>query len=91
MVQPDRSLVMNCGYGRGFSVREVLDAVERVSGASITRHQQPRRAGDPDALISDPSRLRATLDWQPRNADLDAIVRDALAWERQLAERKAAV
>ena len=79
---------MNCGYGKGFSVREVLDAVERVSGNAIERREQPRRAGDPDALISDPSRLRATLDWQPRHAELDEIVRHALSWERELEARQ---
>ncbi|MEP2235863.1 MAG: UDP-glucose 4-epimerase GalE [Alteripontixanthobacter sp.] len=88
--EPGRSLVMNCGYGQGFSVREVLDAVERISGMSIQRREQPRRAGDPDALIADPSRLHTVLDWQPKYAQLDMIVRDALAWERRLQQRKAA-
>ena len=87
--QPDRSLRMNCGYGRGFSVLEVLDAVERVSGGRIERRMEPRRAGDPGALVSDPSLLRATLPWQPRHADLDTIVRHALAWERHLAQIRA--
>ncbi|WAT16802.1 UDP-glucose 4-epimerase GalE [Aurantiacibacter sp. MUD11] len=84
--QPDRSMTMNCGYGRGFSVLEVLDAVDRVTGSNITRVMGPRRAGDPDSLVSDPSRIKATLPWQPQHADLDAIVTHALAWERKLAE-----
>jgi len=84
--QPRRSLTMNCGYGRGFSVLEVLDAVDRVTNRKIERVMAPRRAGDPDSLISDPSRIKATLPWQPRHADLDEIVRHALAWERKLAE-----
>ena len=84
--QPRRSLTMNCGYGRGFSVLEVLDAVDRVTNRKIERVMAPRRAGDPDSLISDPSRIKATLPWQPRHADLDEIVRHALTWERKLAE-----
>ncbi|MEM7665195.1 MAG: UDP-glucose 4-epimerase GalE [Pseudomonadota bacterium] len=84
--QPDRSLTMNCGYGRGFSVLEVLDAVDRVTNRTIDRVLEGRRAGDPDSLISDPSRIRETLPWQPQHADLDTIIKHALAWERKLAE-----
>lgn len=83
---PARSLTMNCGYGRGFSVLEVLDAVDRATNRTIVRELAPRRAGDPDALVSDNSLIRATLPWQPRHADLDRIVADALAWERKLSE-----
>ncbi|MGB7374342.1 UDP-glucose 4-epimerase GalE [Pontixanthobacter sp.] len=86
MKQPDRSLTMNCGYGSGFSVLEVLDAVDRVTNRTIAREMQPRRAGDPASLISDPSRIRATLPWQPEHADLDEIIRHALQWERKLGE-----
>ncbi|MFB0612058.1 UDP-glucose 4-epimerase GalE [Aurantiacibacter poecillastricola] len=84
IAEPARSLTMNCGYGRGFSVLEVLDAVDRATGGSITRRLEPRRAGDPPALVSDPARIKALLPWQPRYADLDVIVGHALAWERQL-------
>jgi UDP-glucose 4-epimerase len=84
IAQPGRSLTMNCGYGRGFSVLEVLDAVDRVTNLKIRRVLGPRRAGDPDSLISDPSRIRSTLPWQPQHADLDQIVAHALAWERKL-------
>lgn len=87
--QPERSLTMNCGYGRGFSVMEVLDAVDRVTNRTITRRMEPRRAGDPDSLISDPSRIRATLPWQPQHADLDKIITHALQWERRLTEIRA--
>ncbi len=80
------SLIMNCGYGRGFSVLEVLDAVERVTNQAIERRTGPRRAGDPDSLVSDPSLLKATLPWQPRHDDLEEIVTHALAWERRLCE-----
>jgi UDP-glucose 4-epimerase len=78
---------MNAGYGRGFSVLEVLDAVDRVTNLKINRKLEGRRAGDPDALVADNSAILAALPWRPKNDDLDQIVRDALAWERKLAER----
>jgi UDP-glucose 4-epimerase len=86
MAEPDQSLTMNCGYGRGFSVLEVLDAVDRVTNLRIERVLGSRRAGDPDSLISDPSRIKATLPWRPQHNDLDEIVAHALGWERKLAE-----
>ena len=86
IADPERSLTMNCGYGRGFSVREVLDAVDRVTNRRIERVLAPRRAGDPGSLISDPSRIKAVLPWKPKHADLDRIVFHALQWERILAE-----
>ncbi|WP_338467124.1 UDP-glucose 4-epimerase GalE [Novosphingobium sp. ZN18A2] len=89
IAQPARSLTMNCGYGRGFSVLEVLDAVDRVTNAAIERRMEPRRAGDPDSLVSDNSRIRATLPWQPQYADLDTIVAHALQWERRLTDIRA--
>ncbi|MEQ1494587.1 MAG: UDP-glucose 4-epimerase GalE [Novosphingobium sp.] len=84
--QPERSLTMNCGYGRGYSVLEVLDAVDRVTNQSIVRELGPRRAGDPDSLISDNARIKAILPWEPQYADLDTIVAHALQWERRLSE-----
>ena len=84
IAEPARSLTMNCGYGRGFSVLEVLAAVGRATNTAIERRMGPRRAGDPDALISDNSRIMATLPWAPQHADLDTIVTHALAWERKL-------
>ena len=86
VAQPDASLTMNCGYGRGFSVLEVLDAVDRVTNMQIDRRIEGRRAGDPGSLVADPSRLRATLPWRPQFADLDTIIGHALAWERKLSE-----
>jgi UDP-glucose 4-epimerase len=86
--QPERSMTMNCGYGRGFSVLEVLDAVDRVTGGKLTRVLGPRRAGDPDSLVSDPSRIKSTLPWVPKHAELDQIVHHALAWERKLAGQR---
>ncbi|WP_062780421.1 UDP-glucose 4-epimerase GalE [Novosphingobium subterraneum] len=86
IADPGESLTMNCGYGRGFSVLEVLDAVDRVTNRKIMREMQGRRPGDPAALISDNSRIKATLPWVPRYDDLDTIVTHALAWERKLDE-----
>jgi len=84
---PRESLVLNCGYGRGYSVLDVLDAVDRVTNMRVERRLAPRRAGDPPALVADNQRILATLPWRPERADLDAIVTDALAWERRLAGR----
>ncbi len=85
--QPEASHTLNCGYGRGFSVAEVLDAVDRVTNVTIERKLEGRRAGDPAELIADNSAILAALPWRPARDDLDLIVRDALAWERKLAER----
>ena len=87
MAEPGASHIMNCGYGRGFSVLEVLDAVDRVTNATIERRLSPRRAGDPPTLVADNRRILATLPWRPARDDLATIVTDALAWERKLAER----
>ena len=84
IADPARSLTMNCGYGRGFSVTEVLDAVDRVTNRKLDRRIEGRRAGDPDSLISNPARLKQTLGWQPAHAELDTIIAHALAWERKL-------
>ncbi len=88
--EPGTSHIMNCGYSRGFSVLEVLDAVDRVTNMQIERRMEGRRAGDPPALVADNSTILATLPWQPQRAELDTIVQDALAWERKLAERQQA-
>lgn len=87
VAEPGRSHMMNCGYGRGFSVLEVLDAVDRVTNMKIERRLSPRRPGDPPTLVADNRRILETLSWRPRRDDLDTIVADALAWERKLAER----
>jgi UDP-glucose 4-epimerase len=76
--------VMNCGYGRGSSVREVIAAMERVTGRTLPVKESPRRAGDPPWLIADSRLIRATLNWRPAHDDLDNIVRSALAWESKL-------
>jgi UDP-glucose 4-epimerase len=79
------SVTLNCGYGRGSSVKEVLDMVERVSGRPLQKSFGPRRAGDPPGLIAAADRLRETLGWVPRHDDLAIIVETALAWEMRLA------
>jgi UDP-glucose 4-epimerase len=81
--------VYNCGYGRGYSVREVVDVVKRVSGVDFPVRIADRRPGDPAAIIARSERIRAELGWTPRHDDLDAIVAQALAWEDALKRRNA--
>ena len=85
IAHPGENLVMNCGYGRGLSVLEVLDAVDRQTNRPIKRVLEGRRAGDPPVLISANKRILETLDWAPKYQEIDRIVGDALAWERKLA------
>ena len=87
LADPGTSHTLNCGYGRGFSVLEVLDAVDRVTNVTVERRIEGRRPGDPAALIANNRAILAALPWRPARDDLDLIVADALAWERQLAER----
>jgi UDP-glucose 4-epimerase len=84
------SLTLNCGYGHGFSVLEVIDMVKRVSGADFKVEMAPRREGDPAQIVAASARARAALGWQPRFDDLSTIVAHALAWERELMTRRAA-
>jgi UDP-glucose 4-epimerase len=86
IADPAKSHTLNCGYGKGYSVLQVLDAVDRATNQKIVRDMQGRRAGDPDALISDNRAILGRLDWKPQYADLDLIVQHALAWERHLGE-----
>ena len=88
IAEPRESHILNCGYGRGFSVLEVLDAVDRVTNVAVERRLAPRRAGDPPTLVADNRRILATLPWRPQRDDLPTIIADALAWERKLAERR---
>jgi UDP-glucose 4-epimerase len=83
---PGENLVMNCGYGKGLSVLQVLDAIDRHTNLPIKRVMAGRRAGDPPELVAANGRLLATLEWRPKYADIDRIVSDALAWERKLLE-----
>jgi UDP-glucose 4-epimerase len=81
------SVVLNCGYGHGYSVREVLSSVEQQSGVALKIEECPRRAGDPGALVARADRVRELLGWHPQHDDLDGIVRSALLWERKLQQR----
>jgi UDP-glucose 4-epimerase len=87
VAHPGENLVMNCGYGKGLSVLQVLDALDRHTNQPVKRVMEGRRAGDPPELVAGNARLLATLEWRPKYADIDTIVGDALAWERKLAER----
>jgi UDP-glucose 4-epimerase len=78
---PGQSHTLNCGYGRGFSVMEVLASVERVVGKAVPWRPAPRRAGDPARLIADVAKIGEVLGWKPAHDDIDTIVRHALAWE----------
>lgn len=82
LLEGGASTVMNCGYGRGFSVREVLHTVERVAGRKVPTILAGRRDGDPAHLVSHAERIRTLLGWRPRHADLEEIVASALAWEK---------
>jgi UDP-glucose 4-epimerase len=77
-------VALNCGYGFGYSVREVIESVERVSGKRLAIREEPRRAGDPPALVARADRVRSLLNWAPQFDDLDTIVRSSLLWEEQL-------
>jgi UDP-glucose 4-epimerase len=78
---------LNCGYGHGYSVREVLSAVEKANEKRLTVTEEPRRAGDPPELIAVADDIRRVLGWKPKFDDLDTIVRTSLAWERKIAAR----
>jgi len=82
--QGGESTLVNCGYGHGYSVREVLDAVQRVNGKPLKIVEQPRRAGDPPRLIAGAERIRKLFGWEPRYNNLDFIVKTSLDWERKL-------
>jgi UDP-glucose 4-epimerase len=81
------STTLNCGYGRGYSVGEVLAAMERVTGRQLNKVIGPRRAGDPPMLVAATDCIHRELDWSPAHDDIDAIVQSAVAWEHKLAGR----
>jgi UDP-glucose 4-epimerase len=81
------SVTLNCGYGRGFSVLEVIDTIKRVSGVDFKVEFAPRRLGDPACVVAASDRAHSVLKWQPHFDDLQTIVRHALAWERKLLSR----
>jgi UDP-glucose 4-epimerase len=78
------SKTLNCGYGHGYSVREVISTVDRVHGRPIPTLEQPRRAGDPPTLVARADQIRQVLDWSPKFDNLEAIVASQLAWEQRL-------
>ncbi|MCH7864789.1 MAG: UDP-glucose 4-epimerase GalE, partial [Proteobacteria bacterium] len=80
-------LTANCGYGHGISVRQVLDAMERVAGKPLAVEDAPRRPGDAPMLVAATGRILDALKWSPQHDDLDFIVRTALDWERRLLEQ----
>ncbi|MGN6490017.1 MAG: UDP-glucose 4-epimerase GalE [Devosia sp.] len=82
-----RSVTMNCGYGRGYSVRQVVATVTAVSGVDFRVVEEPRRAGDPASIVARADKVRQVLGWQPAHDDLTEIVEAALNWERYLATR----
>jgi UDP-glucose 4-epimerase len=82
------SLTLNCGYGHGFSVLDVIAAIKRVSGVDFKVVNAARRAGDPAQIVAGSERVRATLGWQPHFDDLLTMVTHALTWERELATRR---
>ncbi len=81
------STTLNCGYGHGYSVREVLQAVEKVNGAPLNISEEARRAGDPPELVAVADKVRSVLGWTPQYDDLETIVRTSLEWERKIAAR----
>ncbi|MDH4276106.1 MAG: GDP-mannose 4,6-dehydratase, partial [Gammaproteobacteria bacterium] len=88
LVTGGESTTLNCGYGHGYSVREVLDAVIRANGKPIKIIEHPRRAGDPPELVAQCARISQVLGWTPRYDNLDLIVQHALAWERKIAKKE---
>ena len=85
-----KSDIYNCGYGQGYSVLQVIDAVKRASGVEFEVKMSPRRAGDPASVVAAPAKIRRELGWEPKFDDLDTIVAHALAWENRLASIKKA-
>ena len=85
LLENRKNLTMNCGYGRGYSVKEVLDTVNNITDGGLNITMGMRREGDPAELLSDPSLLRATVGWKPRLNDLTTIIQTALKWERESA------
>ncbi|MEM7469271.1 MAG: UDP-glucose 4-epimerase GalE [Pseudomonadota bacterium] len=77
-----QSSTLNCGYGRGLSVREIIEMVEKLHGAQLSVEESPRRAGDPPSLIAVANKVRETLNWTPRYDDIETIVKTSLAWEQ---------
>ena len=82
LIREKKSDVMNCGYGHGFSVKEVVDAVKRVTGIDFPVEDTDRRAGDPPELVADSTKLQMRTGWEPQYDDLDFIIETARKWEK---------
>ena len=80
-----KPVTLNCGYGHGYSVREVLQSVEKANGEPLVIKEEPRRDGDPPVLIAIAKKIKHVLGWQPKFDDLETIVRTSLEWERKIA------
>jgi len=83
-----KSITLNCGYGQGYSVREVLKAVEKAHGSPLNIIEEPRRAGDPPSLIAKADKIKEVLGWRPEYNDIDKIVTTALEWEKNLLKKR---
>jgi UDP-glucose 4-epimerase len=81
------SNVFNCGYGHGYSLRQVVDVARRVTGIDIPVRESPRREGDPPLLVADITKLKQKLDWKPRYDDLEFIIKTAWDWEKRSVHR----
>ena len=84
LLKGNKSRVFNCGYGHGYSVREVVEKVKQVTGVDFRINETARRAGDPPSLVADSSRIRNELGWKPSHDDLEYIIRTAWQWEKRL-------
>jgi UDP-glucose 4-epimerase len=89
-VAKEESLLVNCGYGHGYSVREVIDIVEEIAGKSLGVTITPRRQGDVSALVADNAKILKTLPWKPKRDDLRKIVQSAIDWEKLQKKNRAA-
>jgi UDP-glucose 4-epimerase len=87
LLSTKQSAVMNCGYGSGYSVKEVVDTAKRVTGIDFPVEETERRAGDPPALVADSSKLMKTTGWKPRYNDLEYIIKTAWEWEKKLKKK----
>ena len=84
LIKEQKSQIFNVGYGKGYSVREVIEAAKRVSKESFKILNAPRRAGDPASLIANANKLKELTNWQPKYDNLDEIIKSALEWEKKL-------
>jgi len=80
----EKSTIMNCGYGQGYSVNEVINVAKNVSGVDFDVHYVDKRAGDPAAVVANSQKLKTTLNWQPKHDNLEQIISSAYAWEKYL-------